>query len=199
MPRRLRPLSTPRLQLVPLDPTLALLQLEDVVAFFAALGVRVCPAWPPPLYDREAMAHAADRLRENPASVGWHSWVFIGTDPPLDPSLTDRVLIGAGGFHGPPDRDGVVEIGYAILPEHHRLGYASEAAAAMVAWALRQRGVRAVRGRTLLDGHASQRVLLKLGFAPMPDPNANVRAFLRKRARLRLPSPMLIRLRREGP
>lgn len=181
---------TKRLRLVPLDHRLAQLQLDDVVAFFAALGVRACPAWPPPLYDREAQAHACDRLREAPHSAGWHSWVFIGTDPPLDPALTDQVLIGAGGFHGPPDPYGVVEIGYAILPEHQRMGFASEAAGGLVAWALKRRGVRAVRGRTLVQGVGSQKVLKKLGFAPVPDDQPQVRAFLRRKSRLRLPLPL---------
>lgn len=184
---KLHPIRTSRLALAPLDARLAALQLHDVVAFFEALNVRACPAWPPPLYDREAQAHSCDRLTEDPSSVGWHSWVFIGFDPPRDPKLKPYVLIGAGGFHGPPDAKGVVEIGYAILPDHQRAGFASEAAAGLVAWALRRRGVKAVRGRTLVDGHASQRVLRKLGFHPIPDDQPGVRAFLRPRARLRLP------------
>jgi RimJ/RimL family protein N-acetyltransferase len=184
-------LRTRRLTLVPLDARLASLQLDDLMGFFKALKVRACPSWPPPLYDREAQAHTAGHLTLNSRQIGWHSWVFIGTDPPLDPSLSDRVLIGAGGFHGPPDANGVVEIGYAILPEHQRLGFASEAAAGLVAWALARRPVTAVRGRTLVDGTASQRVLRKLGFSPIPDDQPEIRAFLRRRSRLRLTLPPL--------
>lgn len=194
--RSTTPVRTQRLRLVPLDHRLAQLQLDDVVAFFAALGVRPCPSWPPPLYDREAQSHAASKLTADPRSVGWHSWVFIGTDPPLDPTLTDQVLIGAGGFHGPPDEAGVVEIGYAILPVHHQMGFAREAAGGLIAWAMKHRRVRAVRGRTLSDGYASQRVLLQLGFHPIPDDQPGVRTFMRRKSRLRLP---LTRPRRANP
>jgi RimJ/RimL family protein N-acetyltransferase len=196
MPRRPAVITTPRLRLVPLDARLARLQLEDVVAFYTALGVRPCPSWPPPLYDRAAQAHSAETLAADPDGVGWYSWVFIGADPPLDPTLTDQVLIGAGGFHGRPDAQGIVEIGYAILPAHQCLGFAREAAGALIAWALKQRGVKAVRGRTMHDGHASQRVLLRLGFHPIPDDQPAIRAFLRRKARLKLP---LTRPRRAAP
>jgi [ribosomal protein S5]-alanine N-acetyltransferase len=181
-----RPITTARLRLVPLDERLARLQLEDVVGFFQALAVRPCPAWPPPLYDREAQAHSWARLQADPKSMGWYSWVFIGRDPPLDPILTDQVLIGAGGFHGRPDAQGVAEIGYAVLPEHQGLGFATEAAWGLSGWARRQRGVKAVKARTLVDGAASQRVLEKLGFAPHPDADPEVRAFIVQNPPVRL-------------
>jgi RimJ/RimL family protein N-acetyltransferase len=188
--RPLKQIRTRRLRLVALDARLAHLQLDDLMAFFVGLGVRACPAWPPPLYDRDAQSHTACRLAAAPKEAGWHSWVFIGVDPPLDPALPEEVLIGAGGFHGPPDAAGVAEIGYAILPEHQRLGFAAEAAGGLIRWALTQPGVRAVRGRTLADGYASQRVLQKLGFSAIPAESAEIRAFLRRRPRFRLPQTL---------
>ena len=62
--------------------------------------------------------------------------------------------------------DGSVEIGYGILPEHQRHGYAAEAVEAAVAWALRQPGVTRVEAETQPDNKASQRVLEKCGFVP---------------------------------
>lgn len=37
-----------------------------------------------------------------------------------------RSLVGAGGYFGPPDPTGAVEIGCSILPEWQRRGYASD-------------------------------------------------------------------------
>jgi [ribosomal protein S5]-alanine N-acetyltransferase len=78
--------------------------------------------------------------------------------------LPDGTNVGVGSFKGPP-LDGMVEIAYAVVPEHQRKGYATEASREMVAFAFRSPQVRVVRAHTLPDGLASQRVLLKSGFS----------------------------------
>lgn len=62
--------------------------------------------------------------------------------------------------------DGAVEIGYGILDEYRCHGYATEAVAAVVAWALEQDGVTRVEAEADADNIASRRVLEKCGFAP---------------------------------
>ena len=71
--------------------------------------------------------------------------------------------IGSGGFKGPP-ADGVVEIAYGINPGQQGQGYATEAAAALVRFALGSGQVRTVRAHTLPEPNASTRVLAKCGF-----------------------------------
>ncbi len=77
--------------------------------------------------------------------------------------LNDGANVGIGSFKGPPV-DGMVEIAYAIVPEHQRKGYATACARALVEFAWRATEVRKVIAHTLPDGVASQRVLLKSGF-----------------------------------
>jgi ribosomal-protein-alanine N-acetyltransferase len=77
--------------------------------------------------------------------------------------LPDGTNVGIGSFKGPP-AGGVVEIAYAILPQHQGRGYATAAARAMVDYAFRSEEVRMVIAHTLPDGAASQRVLQKAGF-----------------------------------
>jgi len=72
--------------------------------------------------------------------------------------------IGKCGFKGPPDTDGLVEIAYAVSPEHEGKGYATEAAAALVVYAFGTGNVRVVRAHTLPEPNASGRVLMKCGF-----------------------------------
>lgn len=74
-------------------------------------------------------------------------------------------LVGTAGFKGPPDEHGVVEIAYAIVPSCRGRGYATEAAAVLVAWAFADERVRTVRAHTLPEANASTRVLAKCGFA----------------------------------
>ncbi len=77
---------------------------------------------------------------------------------------TSGVEVGSCAFKGPPSVDGMVEIAYGIEPDFQRRGFATEAAGGLRDYALSQDAVRVVRAHTLLDGHASQRVLEKCGF-----------------------------------
>ena len=87
----------------------------------------------------------------------------------------DEVVIGEIGFVGPP-RDGVVTIGYAIVPSARRQGYATEAIAAVARWALAKGDVGAVHAQTLPDNQPSVRALLRAGFTEL-EPTERVRRF----------------------
>ncbi len=77
---------------------------------------------------------------------------------------TDRVVVGMGGFKGPPN-DGMVEIAYGVVPSYQNKGLATEAARALVRYAFASgRQVRVVRAHTLPQPNASTRVLTKCGF-----------------------------------
>jgi [ribosomal protein S5]-alanine N-acetyltransferase len=78
--------------------------------------------------------------------------------------LNSGTPVGSCGFKGPPDAEGMVEIAYAIHPEHQSKGYATEAAAALVSYAFASDQVRLVRAHTLPNVNASTRVLTKCGF-----------------------------------
>lgn len=60
----------------------------------------------------------------------------------------------------------IYELGYWYAVETWGRGIASEAGAALVAWARRERGVRALLSGYLAENVASGRVLRKLGFLP---------------------------------
>lgn len=72
-------------------------------------------------------------------------------------------VVGACMFKGPPV-NGVVEIAYGISPDQQGKGYATEAAQALVSYALTSGAVRLIRAHTLPDSAASKRVLTKCGF-----------------------------------
>jgi RimJ/RimL family protein N-acetyltransferase len=76
-------------------------------------------------------------------------------DPPI--------LVAGGGFMGPP-KGGVAQIGYSVLPQFQRQGYATEMVGGLVRWALAQPGVDRVAAETEWANPASARVLEKSGF-----------------------------------
>ncbi|GAA4214218.1 GNAT family N-acetyltransferase [Actinocatenispora rupis] len=74
----------------------------------------------------------------------------------------DGATVGGIGFHGPPDGDRAVAIGYGLVESVRGHGYAAEALRAVLALA-RSLGVRTVRGDTGHDNVPSQRVMHAAG------------------------------------
>ena len=75
------------------------------------------------------------------------------------------MLVGTCGFKGPPTADGTVEIGYGILPEFRRHGYATEATQGLITHAFAHPEVARVIAETFPDLFPSIGVLRKIGFS----------------------------------
>ena len=71
---------------------------------------------------------------------------------------------GSGGYFGPADPSGTVEIGYSVLPEWQRQGYASEIVSILVSHAFTFDKVTKVIAHTSSENEASTRVLTSCGF-----------------------------------
>ena len=121
------------------------------------LGVKPPPSWPPQHNDANTREWMRNLLRQHPGEPGYSSWYLIA----------DGELVGILGYTGPPDEAGTVEIGYSVVDERHRRGFASAGVAKLIARAFADPRVQVVAAHTLADGHASQGVLRKAGFAPV--------------------------------
>ena len=118
-------------------------------ALAAMLGVAVPAGWP-------HFGHAFDPARQpepTPDALRWASFLF----------LTEATLVGNGGFKGPPDAEGVVEIGYEIAAPLHNQGWATAAVGQLLAMAFAEAQVQVVKAHTLAEGNASNAVLKKVG------------------------------------
>ena len=83
----------------------------------------ILPSWPPGEYNRHAIAFFRDRLmKEGEAVADWYVWYAIRRATAGD----SAALVACGGYFGPPLADGTVEIGYSVVPEWRRHGYATE-------------------------------------------------------------------------
>ncbi len=76
----------------------------------------------------------------------------------------DGIPVGFGGFTGPPDTAGDVEIGYLTFPDHAGTGVASAFAARLILIA-RKSGATGVIAHTLPEENASTSVLRANGFS----------------------------------
>jgi ribosomal-protein-alanine N-acetyltransferase len=75
----------------------------------------------------------------------------------------DGPVVGHAGFHGPPDEAGMIEVGYRIVPEHRRRGYARAALAALLDYA-RAHGAATARASISPDNDASLALARSFGF-----------------------------------
>jgi RimJ/RimL family protein N-acetyltransferase len=72
-------------------------------------------------------------------------------------------LIGNCGIRRKPENDWEADIGYELNPEYWRLGYATEAARAMVDFGFTELGLHRVSAWCIADNVASANVLRKAG------------------------------------
>jgi [ribosomal protein S5]-alanine N-acetyltransferase len=154
-------LHTPRLTLIAATLEHVRTELEAPEQLSRLLDAEVSSEWPTGEYDRDAMEFFRGRLEEGGAAVeGWYGWYAVRNAD----AERGRALVGAGGYFGPPDSEGVVEIGYSILPEWQRQGYASEIARALVRHAFTFAAVKRVIAHTAEANAASIAVLVRCGF-----------------------------------
>lgn len=140
--------------------------LAGADALEALLGVSVADDW---AGFPEALPVLQASYADSPHGHRWGSLFFV------EPHV--RVLVGLGGFKGPPSIDAVVEIGYAIAPAFQGQGLATDAVAQMLRRAFADATVRAVDAHTLGHANASTRVLEKSGFqkiGEVDDPDAGL-------------------------
>jgi RimJ/RimL family protein N-acetyltransferase len=160
------------MMLVPADGALATAAATSGEALGEALGAKAPDEWPPALL-ADHLRDFAEVLNADSALTGWWHWFWVlkgswvlkweamaGVEGP--------VIVGSGGFAGYPDADGMVQIGYAVLPAFEGRGLATEGVGAMTRWAFSRetpRGpVRNIVGDTFPRLVGSIRVMEKCGF-----------------------------------
>lgn len=148
-------LLTARLRLLPCDAVVARAAVEAPDTLPALLGLRVDPEWPSEDLS-EVLPGYADALELQPHLAQWGLFLVLDRG--------GRRLVGDAGFKGPPDESGAVEIGYGIVSTFRGRGYATEAVRALIAYAKRQPGVRAIAATCYASNAGSRRVLEKSGF-----------------------------------
>lgn len=155
-----QPILTSRLRLITATEALLRASLMGRDALAAGIGCTVPLSWPPEHYDVAAVNFTLDWLRKYPADA---QWGFYCIELPADDGRAGT-LVGAGGFKGRPDFDGIVEIGYSVLPDFQRRGYALEAVKSWIDFAFRHPKVQMICAHTLASAAPSIAVLRKAGF-----------------------------------
>ncbi len=91
----------------------------------------------------------------------------------------DEVTVGAMGFHGPPDDEGRVEVGYDLAEAARGRGHATVALRALADWALARADVTSLLALVEPGNLPSQALLARVGFTPLPPRGPNLAYGLR--------------------
>ena len=154
------PIRTERLELVSMSVAfLEALGRDDVAAMSREVGAIVSPRLPDGL--EHFVQYRLATLRVDPGARPWLGRALVLTEDD-----GTRRVIGAAGFHAPPDAEGRVEIGYRLDPEYRRQGYAIEAVRGLFDWAAAQ-GVHRFIASISPDNEDSLALAAKLGFRKM--------------------------------
>jgi RimJ/RimL family protein N-acetyltransferase len=134
-------------------PVLAALSRGDLAGAGSLLG-RALPGYFVAPELRPVWRLRLDQVTLDPGSAPWSIHVAVADD----------VAVGHGGFHGPPDGAGLVEVGYSVDPGRRRRGHGR----AIVRELLRRAGAapetRTVRAVIDRDNAASLATVAGLGF-----------------------------------
>ncbi len=150
------PINTERLCLVPATVKLCLLELYDRPVFASTLKVHVPKKWPPDQITPEVIEEFIEGMKVRDRKIWSFYWLLCQKDSELS------VLIGSGGFL--VRENGTLEIGYSMLSEYQRRGYATEAVRSMLQWAFSSLKKDLIIAHTYPYLKASIRVLEKNGF-----------------------------------
>lgn len=97
------------------------------------------------------------QAKEDPATNKWFIRVIV--------DASTREAVGSVSFHGPPDDNGMLEVGLGIVESQQRKGYATEALLAFWSWAARFPDVRTFRYCVGVDNSPSLGLIQSLGFS----------------------------------
>jgi ribosomal-protein-alanine N-acetyltransferase len=124
----------------------------------AMLGARIPPGWPRDRQSRVGLAIHLAALREDRGEEPWRVRLIV--------LRGERRTVGTVSLKGAPGPDGSVDLGWELELEDRGRGFATEAAQAVLRWALREPRVRRVTARIQDDNAPSIRVAERLGMRP---------------------------------
>ncbi|WP_400193998.1 GNAT family N-acetyltransferase [Hymenobacter sp. B81] len=165
-------IHTPRLRLVAATPTSLQTELDQPNGLGEYLRAALPADWPPDYHDRAAVELQLQLMLDGgAAAAGWFSWyVLYGSVAPE--------LVGCGGYGGPPDAAGNVEVSCSVTAGWRRQGFATEVLRALLARVSAHPPVQRIVARPAPDCPASLGVLRRCGFQLIePDTQPDQRLF----------------------
>lgn len=148
-------LKTERLILIPFTLEICKNLLNDDFNVLFKMGLKKGKSWPDADVI-ETLPKIINNLSQVKYPTGFESWMIIKNDT--------FEIIGDLGFKGFNYEEENVDIGYGIIKEERKKGYAEEATSELIKWAFSKERVMEITARCLIDNVNSVKLLKKLNF-----------------------------------
>jgi ribosomal-protein-alanine N-acetyltransferase len=146
-------IDTARLNMIPFSPERMRLAIGDKAKLAEVCNVHVPEDWPGADI-AEFLPALIVQLENEPIPADWIGIII---------HKEDRTIIGDMGLKGGPNEQGMVEVGYSIVPAYRNHGYATEMLRGLIRWAFVDKGIKAIIAECLDDNVGSIKVLEKAG------------------------------------
>jgi len=152
-------IRTPRLELVSMTiACMRALAAHDIEAASRETGAIISPGLDEDLAD--FLRYRLAQVDADPSIRQWLGRLMILAD-----EHGERRAIGTIGFHGEPDDQGRLEVGYRVEAPYRRQGYAREAVGAMLDWAAERHGIHRFIASVSPTNLPSLQLIAGFGFA----------------------------------
>ena len=148
-------LITQRLILIPFTMQICNHIIDGDFSDLYKMGLKKGKSWP----DNdviETLPKIINNLSKVEAPTGFESWMIVKNDT--------SEIIGDVGFKGYNYQEENIDIGYGIIQEERRNGYAEEAALALIKWAFSNENIKEITARCLIENVSSIQLLKKMKF-----------------------------------
>ena len=148
-------LRTERLILIPFTIQICNHIIDGDFSDLYKMGLKKGKSWP----DNdviETLPKIINNLSKVEAPTGFESWMIVKNDT--------LEIIGDVGFKGYNCQEENIDIGYGIIQEERRNGYAEEAASALIKWAFSNENIKEITARCLIENVSSIQLLKKIKF-----------------------------------
>lgn len=150
----LKNIETDRLILIPVTLEITRSLLQGTTKGIEKFGIVTDGTWP--TKDTMDIVPVINKsLEKDKTPSGYEFWMIAKKD--------NKQIIGDIGFHGKPDENGEVEVGYGLVEQERGKGFGFEALKAIIDWVLSQSNVKVVRADCLISNIPSARILAKAG------------------------------------
>ncbi len=143
-------IETPRLYLIACDTEIIEAVLKGNSEIQTLLNLTIPEVWTE--FGVQEFGYVREKLKEKDQK-NWWTYLMVLKE--------GNILIGSGGYHGKPDENGRVEIGYETAQKFRGMGFAKEMAQALIKHALNFPEVKVIQAHTLAEENASVSVLRK--------------------------------------
>ncbi len=147
-------INTARLRLIPCPYAIAEAAIKVKPDYSGFTDIELTNDWPSS-DTKGILSIYMNQVQSYGSKFVWGVWLMILS--------SENKVIGDLGFKDEPLKDGVVEIGYNVVPSYRNQGFGFEAVNALTDWALKQTVVKKVIAQCDRDNQYSIRILKKLG------------------------------------